>query len=65
MIKRKKLSKRDYKNEVEKIKALRNHIVELDNNITQLKTALIQGFDAWFFKRYGISVADLDNPLLN
>jgi hypothetical protein len=37
----------------------------LDNNITQLKTALIQGFEAWFFKRYGISVSDLENPLLN
>jgi len=39
--------------------------VELDNNITLMKKALIQGFEAWFFKRYGISVADLDNPLLN
>lgn len=65
LIKKKKISKRDYKNEVEKIKALRNIIVELDSNITQLKTGLIQGFEAWFFKRYGISVADLDNPLLN
>ena len=26
---------------------------------------MIQKFEAWFFKRYGISVADLDNPLLN
>lgn len=26
---------------------------------------MIQKFEAWFFKRYGISVQDLDNPLLN
>lgn len=38
---------------------MRNNIVELDRNITQLKTGLIQGFEGWFFKRYGISVADL------
>jgi kinesin family protein 6/9 len=37
----------------------------LDKNITTLKTTMIQKFEEWFFKRYGISVADLDNPLLN
>ena len=26
---------------------------------------MIQKFEEWFFKRYGISVADLENPLLN
>lgn len=26
---------------------------------------MIQKFEAWFFKRYGITVADLQNPLLN
>ena len=26
---------------------------------------MIQKFEAWFFKRYGISIADLDNPLIN
>ena len=26
---------------------------------------MIQKFEEWFFKRYGISVADLQNPLLN
>ena len=51
--------------DVEKIKELRNAIVQMDANITQLKTAMIQNFQQWFFKRYGISVADLDNPLLN
>lgn len=65
LIKQKKLCKRDYKLELEKIKALRNDIVELDKNITSLKTALIQKFEEWFFRRYGISVADLENPLLN
>ena len=65
MIKQKKLAKRDYKLSVEKIKSLRNSIIELDKNITSLKTSLIQNFESWFFKRYGISVADLDNPLLN
>lgn len=65
LIKAKKISKRDYKNQVERVKALRNDIVELDKNITSLKTSLIQNFQAWFFKRYGISVADLENPLLN
>lgn len=39
--------------------------MELDKNITSLKTALIQKFEEWFFRRYGISVADLENPLLN
>lgn len=37
----------------------------MDKNITSLKTALIQKFEEWFFRRYGISVADLENPLLN
>ena len=44
---------------------IRNEIIELDKNITSLKTALIQKFQEWFFKRYGISVADLQNPLIN
>jgi kinesin family member 6/9 len=65
LIKQKKVCKRDYKLELEKIKALRNEIIELDKNITSLKTALIQKFEEWFFRRYGISVADLENPLLN
>ena len=65
MMKEKKLCKRDYKLEVEKIKQLRSEIIELDKNVTSLKTSMIQKFEAWFFKRYGISVADLDNPLLN
>lgn len=26
---------------------------------------MIQKFEAWFFKRFGITVADLQNPLLN
>ena len=26
---------------------------------------MIQKFEEWFFKRYGISIADLDNPLIN
>ncbi len=59
------MCKRDYKLELEKIKGLRNEIIELDKNITALKTALIQKFEEWFFRRYGISVADLENPLLN
>lgn len=64
-MKEKKLCKRDYKLEVQKIKQLRGEIIELDKNVTSLKTTLIQKFQAWFFKRYGISVQDLDNPLLN
>ena len=59
------MCKRDYKLELEKIKMLRNEIIELDKNITSLKTSMIQKFEEWFFKRYGISVADLENPLLN
>lgn len=51
--------------ELEKIKMLRNEIIELDKNITSLKTNMIQKFEEWFFKRYGISVSDLENPLLN
>jgi kinesin family protein 6/9 len=65
MLKEKKLSKRDYKLEVEKIKQIRHEIIELDKNVTSLKTTMIQKFEAWFFKRYGISIADLDNPLIN
>lgn len=64
-MKEKKGVKRGYKADVEKIKQLRGEIVELDKNVTSLKTALIEKFEAWFFKRYGITVADLDNPLLN
>ena len=65
LMKQKKKCKRDYKLEVEKIKQIRNDIIELDKNVTSLKTSMIQKFEAWFFKRYGITVADLDNPLLN
>ena len=65
LIKQKKQFKRDYKLEIEKYKLLKNEILELDKNITALKTALLSKFEEWFFKRYGISVADLDNPLLN
>lgn len=65
MMKEKKMCKRDYKLGVEKIKQIRNDIIELDRNVTSLKTSMIQKFEAWFFKRYGITVADLDNPLLN
>lgn len=65
LIKEKKVCKRDYKLQLEKIKLLRNDIIELDKNITTLKTTMIQKFEEWFFKRYGISVADLENPLLN
>lgn len=64
-MKEKKGVKRGYKADVEKIKQLRGEIVEVDKNVTSLKTALIEKFEAWFFKRYGITVADLDNPLLN
>ena len=65
MMKEKKKCKRDYKLDVEKIKQIRNDIIELDKNVTSLKTNMIQKFESWFFKRYGITVADLDNPLLN
>ena len=65
LIKQKKSCKRDYKLEIEKYKLLKNEILEMDKNITALKTALLSKFEEWFFKRYGISVADLDNPLLN
>ena len=44
---------------------MRNDIIEIDRNVTSLKTALIQKFEEWFFKRYGISIADLENPLIN
>lgn len=37
----------------------------MDKNVTALKTTMIQKFESWFFKRYGISIADLDNPLIN
>lgn len=65
LIKEKKVCKRDYKLQLEKIKLLRNEIIELDRNITVLKTNMIQKFEEWFFRRYGISVADLENPLIN
>lgn len=45
MMKQKKLLKREYKIEVDKIKALRNDIIEIDRNVTSLKTALIQKFE--------------------
>jgi hypothetical protein len=43
-MKEKKICKRDYKLEVEKIKQLRNDIIELDKNVTSLKTTMIQKF---------------------
>ena len=43
-MKEKKKYKRDYKLEVEKIKQIRNDIVELDKNVTSLKTSMIQKF---------------------
>ena len=44
MMKEKKKCKRDYKLDVEKIKQIRNDIVELDKNVTTLKTTMIQKF---------------------
>ena len=65
MLKKKKENKRIYKQEVEKIKMIRNNLIEIDGNITSLKTSLLQKFEEWFWKRYGIHVSDLDNPLIN
>lgn len=43
-MKQKKFTKRDYKLEIQKIKQLRNEIIELDKNVTVLKTNMIQKF---------------------
>ena len=44
---------------------MRSNLIEIDANITSLKTSLLQKFEQWFFKRYGIQVSDLENPLIN
>ena len=65
LLKKKKELKRQYKQELEKIKTLRSSLIEIDSNITSLKTSLLQKFEQWFFKRYGIYISDLENPLIN
>lgn len=65
LLKKKKETKRIVKQEADKIKAMRSNLIEIDANITSLKTSLLQKFEQWFFKRYGIQVSDLENPLIN
>ena len=43
-MKDKKFTKRDYKADIQKIKQLRNDIIELDKNVTSLKTSMIEKF---------------------
>jgi kinesin family protein 6/9 len=44
---------------------MRNNLIEIDQNLTALKTSLLQKFEQWFFKKYGISISDIENPLIN
>lgn len=65
MLKQKKEAKRQYKLQVEKIKSMRNTIIEIDQTLTTLKTSLLQKFEQWFSKKYGIAISDIENPLIN
>ncbi len=72
--------KREYKSSSEKIKVLKSAIILIEQNIQQVafffslkikkkliqcKNLLFSEFEKWFRKKYGISINDLDNPLIN
>lgn len=44
---------------------MRNTIIEIDQTLTSLKTSLLQKFEQWFTKKYGIAISDIENPLIN
>lgn len=65
LLKQKKEAKRQYKLQVEKIKSMRVNLIEIDQTLTALKTSLLQKFEQWFLKKYGIAISDIENPLIN
>eukprot|EP00825_Cyclidium_porcatum_P041245 TRINITY_DN5377_c0_g1_i5.p2 TRINITY_DN5377_c0_g1~~TRINITY_DN5377_c0_g1_i5.p2 ORF type:complete len:105 (-),score=36.10 TRINITY_DN5377_c0_g1_i5:165-479(-) len=54
-----------YKDDVESIKKLKTDIQNIDRDIKSSKIQLLQKFEEWFFKKYGITINDINNPLIN
>lgn len=65
IIKQLKELKKKYKDDVSLIKNYKSEIIIIDKNIKQSKALLLQKFEDWFFKKYGITINDINNPLIN
>lgn len=60
-----KEKKKEYKYYFDKIKAIKNEISLLEQTISQSKKELLLEFERFFRSKYGIEIADLDNPVIN
>ncbi|KRX04254.1 P-loop containing nucleoside triphosphate hydrolase [Pseudocohnilembus persalinus] len=65
IIKQLKIQKREYKDQASQIRELKSDIIVIDQTIINAKTQFLTKFEEWFQKRYGITVDDIDNPLIN
>jgi hypothetical protein len=50
--------KESYKEYVDKFKNSKSDIVTIKNNLDMLKIKYVEGFENWFFRRYGIKVEE-------
>ncbi|CAK90109.1 unnamed protein product (macronuclear) [Paramecium tetraurelia] len=57
--------KKSLKQNQSNIKTLKSEINELDQNIVQSKQLLVQKFEEHFLKKYGLTLQDINNPLVN
>ncbi|KAL4442793.1 hypothetical protein ABPG74_010682 [Tetrahymena malaccensis] len=60
-----KEKKKYYKQYAQQVKDLKSTIIIIDQNIIHTKNVLLNKFEEWFQKKYGISVNDIENPLIN
>ncbi|EGR33967.1 kinesin family member 9, putative [Ichthyophthirius multifiliis] len=60
-----KEKKKDYKLYANQVKELKSTIIIIDQTITNCKNQLLSRFEEWFQKKYGISINDIENPLIN
>ena len=60
-----KEKKKEYKYYFDKIKAIKNEIVQIEQSISHNKKELLLEFEKFFKGKYGIEIADLENPIIN
>ncbi|CAD8210486.1 unnamed protein product [Paramecium pentaurelia] len=57
--------KKKLKQNQDTIRNLKSEINTIDQNIIQSKAALVQKFEEHFLKKYGLTLQDINNPLVN
>lgn len=60
-----KEKKKEYKYYFDKIKVIKTEIHLLETKISSNKKELLLEFEKFFKKKYGIEIADLENPVIN